>query len=375
MISCILSFLPFLSLFLLFSHSINAFVIPKSDFLLEIDGNSVSTARGRVCALEQQPGVEVGGRARCWSRRDEDEEEESLPEAVYVQVVVGATFVCGLTIDGAVNCRGAAAIPSQLQGYFKQITADSRGRFLCGLRTDGSILCYGSSKLLANVPTAGGFVQITCSSDHCCALTDKDYVSPVTQPPTLTYQEFLESKRNYDWIIKRESEEEEEEDVEEEELDEAQRAERLNKQEIQLMQFRQLSAADAITCGITLFGSHLLCWGAKHIFRKGFPRRVMGPYRQVSAGMLGVCVITGDHIDEQEGDRSDEESSARSASDRLVCWGNVKDMVRPAQFDGWDQVSVGSTGACAVSLDSDLACWGHTFPDTLYSDLSNFVVA
>jgi len=45
---------------------ISAFSTPSSDFLLGIDGSSVATGYSHVCALEQRPGSNVGGRAQCW---------------------------------------------------------------------------------------------------------------------------------------------------------------------------------------------------------------------------------------------------------------------------------------------------------------------
>ena len=45
---------------------VDGFANPKSEFLLEIDGNSISTAREHLCAIEKKPGNNIGGRARCW---------------------------------------------------------------------------------------------------------------------------------------------------------------------------------------------------------------------------------------------------------------------------------------------------------------------
>ena len=42
------------------------FAAPKSEFLLDIDGNSVSTGREHVCVIEKKQGNTVGGRARCF---------------------------------------------------------------------------------------------------------------------------------------------------------------------------------------------------------------------------------------------------------------------------------------------------------------------
>jgi hypothetical protein len=45
----------------------NGFATPKLEFLLEIDGNSISTSREHLCAIEKKlGGGSLGGRARCW---------------------------------------------------------------------------------------------------------------------------------------------------------------------------------------------------------------------------------------------------------------------------------------------------------------------
>ena len=44
----------------------DAFANPKSEFLLEIDGNSISSGREHVCAIQQKQGTSIGGRVKCW---------------------------------------------------------------------------------------------------------------------------------------------------------------------------------------------------------------------------------------------------------------------------------------------------------------------
>jgi hypothetical protein len=44
----------------------DAFATPNSDFLLGIDGTSITTGHGHTCVLEQKASDGVGGRAHCW---------------------------------------------------------------------------------------------------------------------------------------------------------------------------------------------------------------------------------------------------------------------------------------------------------------------
>lgn len=269
-------------------------------------------------------------------------------------MVTASTFSCGLTTSQEVYCWGDAsneAPHGALDGFYKQITAESRSAFMCGLRTDGSIKCYGQSAFMTKEP-AGQFAQVSCSSHHCCALDSKGYpvcwaehIDSVVNAPTITYQEYQLSLERDGWIVKEEADPYDEED------------EQPLIPETGLIQFRQLSAADGITCGITLLGSHVICWGAKRVFRKGFPRAAQGPFRQISAGTLGVCAIS---------------SSDHPNPDSLTCWSTVKDIKLPTTQ--WDQVSLGCCGFCGVTLDSELVCWGYAFPD-MKNDLKDFIVA
>jgi hypothetical protein len=45
---------------------IAGFATPKSEFILEIDGNGITTSREHICVIEQKHGNAIGGRAKCW---------------------------------------------------------------------------------------------------------------------------------------------------------------------------------------------------------------------------------------------------------------------------------------------------------------------
>ena len=104
--------------------------------------------------------------------------------------------------------------------------------------------------------------------------------------------------------------------------------------------FKQISAAEAVNCGIKYEDSSLYCWGhlphlpqprAKHFSKPG-------PYRQVSVGEGGICAIL-------------EESN------RVECFGTVA-MFFPQGNQEWDQIFVGFKGACGVTVDSKPKCYG-----------------
>ena len=53
-------------LLLLLATRASSFATPKSEFLLQVDGNSVDLSTSHICVLEQKQGTSIGGRARCW---------------------------------------------------------------------------------------------------------------------------------------------------------------------------------------------------------------------------------------------------------------------------------------------------------------------
>ena len=112
--------------------------------------------------------------------------------------------------------------------------------------------------------------------------------------------------------------------------------------------------------GITLIGNHLLCWGPNSIQKKrngsGLPDKVIGPFRQVSVGPRGVCVIT--------------------EADNLKCWGIITRFIDEKKFSAWDQINIGAQLSCGVSMDSELECFGaDIFPVHYREHHKKFVVA
>ena len=167
-------------------------------------------------------------------------------------------------------------------------------------------------------------------------------------PPRITYQEFMASKANSGWLVREESEA-----YEEDEPTESLPA----GTDTSYIQFRQIAVGETISCGITLIGSHLVCWGnARHFYNTDLPRQVRGPFRQVSVGSSGVCAIRGEKSEEENSEDRKENDDAENAADTLHCWGYAKHLINAKYFSAWDQVSVGCTTICGVSMDSEVEC-------------------
>jgi hypothetical protein len=355
-----------LLLTLLYAIGIDGFVTPKSEFVLEVDGNGIALSRDNGCVLTQKHGVEVGGKLFCWGDIVSDTEISSPPEDInFVQIVAGSTFKCGIAVDQTVHCWGS--ISGMVPGLFTQITSDCDSRFACGIQIDGKIICWGRMHVNRVIPEISGrFIQISCSERHCCALDDKGYPhcwGPTVDYPTISWKEFKETADNFGW-----SEEITIGENDDDYADDDNPAPIVSDDDKRLskVQFRQISVTKDMSCGITLIGAHLRCWGKQFLHMRGrWPVSVKGPFRQVSAGGLGVCAIVG-----SEEDLNGDESFLKVASagtnrhpDSLECFGPVKDYVRADYFLAWDQIAVGVMYVCGVSMDSQLFCGGMITPN------------
>jgi len=150
--------------------------------------------------------------------------------------------------------------------------------------------------------------------------------------------------------------EEEEEDEELEFTAEGQARKRSGDTEV--LQFKQISVGEQFSCGITLEGSHIQCWGNKK-FRGGEVAHFQpGPFRQVSVGSMGICGIYAESIninnDKEEGQVQQNENNK---GDTLLCWGS-KDINIANIDEKWDQIKVSSTAFCGVTMNSELHCYG-----------------
>jgi hypothetical protein len=66
-------------------------------------------------------------------------------QKVYVQVVAGNSFTCGIAVDQTLQCWGDKSF-GDLSGLYSQITAGDIG--MCGIMIDGVINCWGGTSLI-----------------------------------------------------------------------------------------------------------------------------------------------------------------------------------------------------------------------------------
>ena len=166
------------------------------------------------------------------------------------------------------------------------------------------------------------------------------------------------------------------------------------------VQFRQLSVSDGVTCGITLIEADIYCWGtliSSHDKKRKYknenlliPRYVEGPFRQISVGTIGLCAIAGDpsadHVvhtheptisksNDNDNDNDDKRKGHGLEPDSLRCWGMANRKVKTEVFTAWDQISVSYSGACGVSMDSQIECFGLMVPQVVKDTHKSYIAA
>ena len=138
------------------------------------------------------------------------------------------------------------------------------------------------------------------------------------------------------------------------------------------VQFKQITVNNVMSCGIRLVEEDVLCWGHGEPKWKAFS--IPGPVKQVSAGDDAICVLRQPPSGNSAGVGRDGTSGTVGESFKtLECYGKLandiplEDQESP---DGWDQVITRKNLVCAVSMESELKCWGHSYQKSIFpSDL------
>jgi hypothetical protein len=120
---------------------------------------------------------------------------------------------------------------------------------------------------------------------------------------------------------------------------------RSNNDALENIAFKQISAGYQFNCGIRYDNGDLVCWG--HVDKllygssSGGHLTMEGPFKQVSAGVLGACALY--------------EDGAKPA----LCMGAAKSTMSGRYSVEYDQIAVSSTMICGINIDnSQLECGG-----------------
>jgi len=334
----------------------------SSDFFYDIDGISIGKGYSHTCVLEAKLGSPAG-KARCWGGSSYGEIDPPEDES-FVQITAGFGFTCGINIEQEVLCWGRL-LEKSYPGKFTQISAGYH--FLCGVMTDGNLKCWGATYVPQKAPPQNNgitYVQISCAVDHCCALDNNGFVhcfgvngDNILKPPVRKIPKDKSQKKEED-----DDYYEGEEPILDDKLDDDGLYDIIEEK----VQFRQISVGQYYSCGIIIDSNDIECWGG--IYKSnGIPHYIKGPFKQVSVGLEGVCGIYGIGADpEKQSEKIELIESGRVVvnsvkyPDQLQCWGIIStDSIHDKLIEyEWDQVGVGHDGACAVSMDSQVYCWG-----------------
>ena len=336
-------------------------------------------------------GITITQTVQCWGGIEGQQIPEQVP-GLFTQITASELYACGVRTDGSLLCWGHSHVlrfmpPAGLPNT-RTTRAHSAG--------------FGTK-----------FVQVSCSAHHCCALDSNAHAhcfgygnsfGEIYPPSKSNFTRVGKDRDGVDQVVFPEEEEEEEDEEEEEEdaaaagagdedeeeeedeedpyadvrapaaEDTSKELEAARKAEavlLERLQFKQVSVGEGVSCGLTLAQAgavpqtdsagapyadgDLVCWGNRQGHIKMAPH-TRGPFKQVSVGPLGVCVIFAD----------DAPTAAPPVQPHgLQCWGFVNNFINvtEAAAFAWDQVAVGSLSLCAVTMISELQCWGTGLHD------------
>jgi alpha-tubulin suppressor-like RCC1 family protein len=286
---------------------------------------------------------------------------------VFSQVDGGDAHTCGVTADNRAYCWGlgtwgqlgdgtstSSSAPVAVAGglRFRQVSAG--GVHSCGITTDDKVYCWGFGRggalgtgTAADSPTpaavAGGlrFRLVSAGESHTCGVTTPD-------------------NAGYCWGESNAGQ-----------IGDGAGAGVLRLSPVAVVgnrQWRQISAGQLHTCGVTTFDV-AFCWGWDQFGQLGdgaakierlSPSRVAGAlrFRQVDAGGSHTCAVTVDG--------------------RAFCWGNGrsgavgdgKSLLRftPRAVAGgltFDRVTAGQLHSCGEASNNRLYCWGYNIDGQL----------
>eukprot|EP00968_Pinguiococcus_pyrenoidosus_P013534 scaffold1227_cov256-Pinguiococcus_pyrenoidosus.AAC.2 len=221
-----------------------------------------------------------------------------------MQVSSGARHSCALSLDQVIKCWGQVDDRDrEPPGLYIQVSCGYTHS--CAITIERRIYCWGPRGLGTNeyLPP-GKYVQVSAGRDHDCALKSDGQIVC--------------------WG-----------------------SETMGRLEVPAgVLFKQVSASSSWnSCGLTLDGD-VRCWGSITASRGEVDDRE-GDFQQVSSGRLHNCAIrTGNHS--------------------LDCWGylsghiHMENQAHTVRTARWDQLSLGSSFACGVTMESEVLCWGST---------------
>lgn len=262
---------------------------------------------------------EISGRVVCWGDKyestvviDEGEEEEDEDTMVldetghhhhahFVQVVSARLSSCGLKETMSVACwdedgRRSHNKLTQSSSMFVQLSAGTD--HMCGLRLDGRVECFGKNANGESTPpepvTGSPFIQISCGKNHNCAIDSEGLVTcwgrsrkgQSRSPKGMRFAQISASCDDHTCGI----EETRKEDGRSEEGGRVfcWGANRLGQSKPPRGNFVQVTTGRAFSCAIEATTRKVQCWGKMKRFKSDHT------WAEITAGHSVLCGITAD---------------------------------------------------------------------------------
>lgn len=277
-------------------------------------------------------GIRTNGRIVCWGIASAI--SQPPPTGTHVALSAGNAENCAIAANGALRCWGSAGAVSAnapTEGAFIGVSISStRG---CAIRADGSLQCWQAPGYasLGTTPT-GRFVSVGMGASHACALR--------SDGKAVCWGSNLQGQLNVPVDAN----------------------------------FVALSTGDQHACGIRDDGT-LACWGSD---ASGQSRPRTGVFVAVTSGAAFTCARAENGAVSCWGSGANGATWVPNASylrdpiagpDQVCrtledgttdCFGDVSTLSPPVRQ--YASLSFGKQGACGLTIDGLLTCWGVTPP-------------
>jgi hypothetical protein len=253
------------------SRCAGAPALSPSEFL-DVAGTSIAVGPDHACVLQRIRGLDYGGRSLCWGLeyhyKGGINPQAYDSEEIYIQVISGYRFSCGITLDQNVHCWGVLSTYAP-KGLFNQLASSNRRLFACGVKVDGSISCFGKDhsrvkKLQGKIDNDKNrvYVQVSCASDHCCGL-DVSGQTHCWGDFRFDYGQGTPPKTRKAVAVGMDGEILQEEEAEEDGYADGEQPE--DPDDFEHVIFRQIAVTEQSSCGIRFKDNAIECWGNHRI--------------------------------------------------------------------------------------------------------------
>ncbi len=123
---------------------------------VDIEDMFLSAGHFHTCALENRPGVAIGGGIKCWG--DNRKGQTSSPPGIYKQISSGKFFSCAVSLEERVSCWGDLEDITPPEGRFTQVSVGHN--HACGIRKDGRVHCWGRNDFGESNPGPHYYAQV-----------------------------------------------------------------------------------------------------------------------------------------------------------------------------------------------------------------------